>query len=48
MHTDQLSEYVKRREDNINMDLKIGYEGVNYIHIAQGKGQWRALVNTGK
>jgi hypothetical protein len=34
-------------EDNIRMDLrKIGWEGVNWIHLGQGKDQWRALVNT--
>jgi hypothetical protein len=28
------------------MDLKgIGYEGVNWIDLAQAKGQWRAFVN---
>jgi hypothetical protein len=29
------------------MDLrKIGWEGVDWIDLAQDKGQWRALVNT--
>jgi hypothetical protein len=35
------------REDNFQMDLKeIGYEGVNWIHLAQDRVQWRALVKT--
>jgi len=29
------------------MDLtETGYEGVDRIHLAQGKAQWRSLVNT--
>jgi hypothetical protein len=36
-----------RWEDNIRMDLReIGWEGVNWIHLAQDRDQWRALVNT--
>jgi hypothetical protein len=35
------------REDNIKMDLReIGGEGVNWIHLAQDRDQWRALQNT--
>jgi hypothetical protein len=34
-------------EDNIRMDLReIGWEDVDWIHLAQVKGQWRAVVNT--
>jgi hypothetical protein len=34
-------------EDNINMDLReIGWEFVNWIHLAQARDQWWALVNT--
>jgi hypothetical protein len=34
-------------EDNIGMDLReIGSEVVNWIHLAQDRDQWRALVNT--
>jgi hypothetical protein len=34
-------------EDNIRMDLrKIGWEGVDWMHLAQDGEQWRALVNT--
>jgi hypothetical protein len=33
--------------DNIKMDLrKIGWDGVDWIHLAQDRDQWRALVNT--
>jgi hypothetical protein len=33
--------------DNINMDLtEIGWGGMDQIHLAQGRNQWRALVNT--
>jgi hypothetical protein len=31
----------------IRMDLReIGWEGVDWIHLAQDRGQWRAVVNT--
>jgi hypothetical protein len=33
--------------DNIKMDLReIGCDGVDWIDMAQDRGQWRALVNT--
>jgi hypothetical protein len=33
--------------DNIEMDLRdIGWDGMDWIHLAQDKDQWRALVNT--
>jgi hypothetical protein len=33
--------------DNIKMDLReIGWDGVNWIDMAQDMDQWRALVNT--
>jgi hypothetical protein len=33
-------------EDNIRMDLReIGWEGVDWIHLAQDRDQWQALVN---
>jgi hypothetical protein len=36
-----------RLEDNINMDLKgIWYEGVDWIHLAQDREKWLALMNT--
>jgi hypothetical protein len=32
---------------NIKMDLRdIGWDGVNWIDMAQDRDQWRALVNT--
>jgi hypothetical protein len=37
----------RRWEDNIKMDLKaIGWEGVEWIHLAQDRDKWRALVST--
>jgi hypothetical protein len=33
--------------DNIKMDLReIGWDGMDWIDLAQGRDQWRALVNT--
>jgi hypothetical protein len=33
--------------DNIRMDRReIGWEGVDWIHLAQDRDQWRAVVNT--
>jgi hypothetical protein len=39
---------LKRRSvDNVKMDLReIGWDGVDWIDMAQDKDQWRALVNT--
>jgi hypothetical protein len=32
--------------DNVNMDLRgIGWGGMDWIHLAQDRSQWRALVN---
>jgi hypothetical protein len=37
----------RRREDNIKMDLwEIGFGDVDWIHLAQDRDRWRALVNT--
>jgi hypothetical protein len=37
----------RRWVDNIQMDLReIGWDGVDWIHMAQDRAQWRALVNT--
>jgi hypothetical protein len=34
-------------EDNIRMDLRErGWEGVDWIHLAQDRDQWSAVVNT--
>jgi len=34
-------------EDNIRMDLReIRWEGVDWMHLAQGRDQWRPPVNT--
>jgi hypothetical protein len=37
----------RRREDNIKMDLReIVFGDVDWIHLAQDKDRWWALVNT--
>jgi hypothetical protein len=39
----------RRWEGNIRMDLnEIGWEGVDWMHLAQDRDQWLALVNTVK
>jgi hypothetical protein len=36
----------RKWEDNIKMDLqKVGWEGVDWIDMAQDKDRWRAVVN---
>jgi hypothetical protein len=36
----------RRWEDGIRMDLEeIGWRGVEWIHLAQDRDRWRALVN---
>jgi hypothetical protein len=36
----------RRWEDNIKIDLReIGIDGMNWIHLAQDRVQWRACVN---
>jgi hypothetical protein len=36
----------RRRKDNIKIDLReIGWGGMDWIHLAQDRDQWRALVN---
>jgi hypothetical protein len=36
-----------RWEDNIRMDVKeIGWEVVDWIHLAEDRDQWRVVVNT--
>jgi hypothetical protein len=37
----------RRWVDNIKMDLRErGWDGTDWIHLAQDRDQWRALVNT--
>jgi hypothetical protein len=37
----------RRWVDNIKMDLReIGWDGVDWIDMAQDRDQWRAFVNT--
>jgi hypothetical protein len=37
----------RRWEDNIKMNLReIGFRDVDWIHLAQDRDRWRALVNT--
>jgi hypothetical protein len=37
----------RRWVDNIKMDLgEIGWNGMDWIELAQDRDQWRALVNT--
>jgi hypothetical protein len=37
----------RRWVDNIKMDLReLGWDGVDWIDLAQDRDQWRALVNT--
>jgi hypothetical protein len=37
----------RRLEDNIGMDLReVEWEGVNWMHLAHDRDQWRAVVNT--
>jgi hypothetical protein len=37
----------RRWVDNIKMDLReIGWDGVDWVELAQDRDHWRALVNT--
>jgi hypothetical protein len=37
----------RRWLDNVKMDIReIGWDGVDWIDLAPGRDQWRALVNT--
>jgi hypothetical protein len=43
----QLGRPRRRLEDSIRRNLReIGWEGVDWIHLAQDMDQWRSLVNT--
>jgi hypothetical protein len=52
MHIGYWCESQKERDsrrwvDNIKMDLReVGWDGVDWIDMAQDRNQWRALVNT--
>jgi hypothetical protein len=38
---------IRRREDNIRLDLReIGWEGVDWIQLAQNRDQWWGILNT--
>jgi hypothetical protein len=42
-----LGRHRRRWEDNIKMDLReIGFGDVDWIHLAQDRDTWWALVNT--
>jgi hypothetical protein len=37
----------RRWVDNIELDLReIGWDGMDWIYVAEDRDQWRALVNT--
>jgi hypothetical protein len=43
----QIARPRRRWEDNIKMDLReIGFGDVDWIHLAQDRDRWRALLNT--
>jgi hypothetical protein len=40
-------ENLKGRDYHVKMNLKeMGRDGVNWIFVAQDRGEWRAVVNT--
>jgi hypothetical protein len=43
----QLGKPGRRWEDNVKMDLQeIGWSDMDWVHLAQDRGQWRTPVNT--
>jgi uncharacterized NAD(P)/FAD-binding protein YdhS len=46
-YKNQASRQRRRLVDNIKMDLReIGWNGMDWIDVAQDRNKWRALVNT--
>jgi hypothetical protein len=42
-----LARPIRRWVDNIKIDLReVGWDGMDWIEVAQDREQWRALVNT--
>jgi hypothetical protein len=42
-----LGRLTRRWVDNIKMDLReIGWDGIDWIDLAEDRDQWRSLVNT--
>jgi hypothetical protein len=38
---------IRRWEGNVKMDVReLGWGGMDWIHLAKPRDQWRALVNT--
>jgi hypothetical protein len=35
----------RRWKDNIKIDIKVEWGGMDWIHLARDRGQWRGLVN---
>jgi hypothetical protein len=35
----------RRKLENLKMDLKVGWGGLDWIDLAQDRGRWSALVN---
>jgi hypothetical protein len=37
----------RHRWEDVRMDLReVGWEGIDWMHLAQNRDQWQALVNT--
>jgi len=44
----QFGRLIRRWEDNIEINLtEVGYKDLTWVHLDEGKVQWRALANTG-
>jgi hypothetical protein len=45
--TEPLGRPRRRWEDNIRMNLgKLGWQGVDWSHLAENRIQWQTLINT--